>query len=142
MARQAPTLSTDSRLPGWTARLPTSSRAARHCLHPDGRLALAVMMSSKDVLVIDAEKRVQAGLVRPLPGDLPEGIVISPDGRTAYIDERASADIAVLRIAAPGGPVPVRRDGEVIPPRHPDPCPPSYAWDQRLFTPPTRLSSR
>lgn len=131
-----PTLSTDSRLPGVDgafADIVSGPRAI--AFTPDGRLALAVMMSSEDVLVIDAEKRVQAGLVRPLPGDLPEGIVISPDGRTAYIDERASADIAVLRIAAPGesGP-PVRRDGEVIPRlATPDPMPAELRLGQRLF---------
>ncbi len=131
-----PTLSTDSRLPGIDgafADIVSGPRAL--AFTPDGRLALAVMMSSEDVLVIDAEKRVQAGLVRPLPGDLPEGIVISPDGAWAYIDERASADIAVLRIAAPGdsGP-PVRRDGEVIPRLSSgDPMPAELRLGQRLF---------
>lgn len=131
-----PTLSTDSRLPGIDgafADIVSGPRAI--AFTPDGRLALAVMMSSEDVLVIDAEKRVQAGLVRPLPGDLPEGIVISPDGSFAYIDERASGDIAVLRIAAPGDSGPrVRRDGEVIP-RFPssDPMPAELRLGQRLF---------
>lgn len=131
-----PTLSTDSRLSGIDgafADIVSGPRAI--AFTPDGRLALAVMMSSEDVLVIDAEKRVQAGLVRPLPGDLPEGIVVSPDGGWAYVDERASGDIAVLRIAAAGetGP-PVRRDGSVIPRLgSSDPMPMSLRLGQRLF---------
>ena len=135
MAPPGPTLSTDSRLPGWTARLPTSSRArAPLPSPPTGAWRSRSAMSSEDVLVIDAESACKAGLVRPLPGDLPEGIVISPDGRTAYIDERASADIAVLRIAAPGesGPRTPRWRGHPAP-RHPDPMPAELRLGQRLF---------
>jgi cytochrome c peroxidase len=51
------------------------------------------------VLVLDADQRIEIDLVRPLPGDLPQGIVVSPDGQRAYVDERASSDVAVLGIA-------------------------------------------
>ena len=129
-------LSTDSRLPGLDgefADIVSGPRAL--AFTPDGRLALLVSMSSEDVLVLDAERKVQAGLVRPLPGDLPEGIVVSPDGTKAYVDERASADIAVLRIAAIGEVgAPVRRDGEVIPRlQDSDPMPKDLRLGQRLF---------
>jgi cytochrome c peroxidase len=129
-------LSTDSRLPGIDGELADIVSGPRSlAFTPDGRLALLVSMSSEDVLVIDAERKVQAGLVRPLPGDLPEGIVVSPDGLRAYVDERASGDIAVLRIAAAGeSGAPVRRDGEVI--RRlasGDPMPAELRLGQRLF---------
>ncbi|MBL9004561.1 MAG: hypothetical protein JNJ46_09955 [Myxococcales bacterium] len=129
-------LSTDSRLPGLDgefADIVSGPRAL--AFTPDGRLALVVSMSSEDVLVLDAERKVQVGLVRPLPGDLPEGIVISPDGTVAYVDERASADIAVLRIAAPGEPgAAVRREGEVIPRlQSRDSMPAELRLGQRLF---------
>jgi YVTN family beta-propeller protein len=66
---------------------------------PDGGLLLMLDMSSEDVLVINPDTQVEADLVRPLPGELPQGIVISPDGLFAYVDERASLDVAVLSIA-------------------------------------------
>lgn len=129
-------LSTDSRLPGLDGEFADIVAGPRAlAFTPDGRLALMVAMSSEDVLVLDAERKVQAGLVRPLPGDLPEGIVVSPDGSRAYVDERASGDIAVLRIAAVGEPgPPVRRDGEVIPRlQGGDPMPAELRLGQRLF---------
>lgn len=136
------TLSTDSRLPkvdGAFADIVSGPRAV--AFTPDGRLALVVDMSSEDVLVVDAERRVQAQLVRPLPGDLPEGIVVSPDGRLAFVDERASSDVAVLRIADPADPAEAGSGGErirlepAVIPRlaGPDPMPPELRLGQRLF---------
>lgn len=94
-------LSVDSRLPGVDGAFGDIVSGPRAlAFTPDGGLALVVDMSSEDVLVLDAEQRVEVDLVRPLPGDLPQGIVVSPDGRTAYVDERASSDVAVLTIAA------------------------------------------
>jgi DNA-binding beta-propeller fold protein YncE/mono/diheme cytochrome c family protein len=104
---------------------------------PDGALALLVDMSSEDVLVLDADQRVELDLVRPLPGDLPQGIVVSPDGLHAYVDERASADVAVLAIAADfrtravnrvivDGPPIARLDSS-------DPMPADMRLGQRLF---------
>jgi YVTN family beta-propeller protein len=45
---------------------------------PDGRYALVVNASSDDLVVIDAARRVEApqGLVRPLGGRMPEGVVV------------------------------------------------------------------
>lgn len=131
-------LSVDSRLPkvdGAFADIVSGPRAI--AFTPDGSLALTVDMSSEDVLVVDAERRVQTDLVRPLPGDLPEGIVVSADGRFAYVDERASSDIAVLAIApdwktrATGK---VTVDGAPIPRlASTDPMPAQMRLGQRLF---------
>lgn len=129
-------LSTDSRLPGLDGELADIVSGPRSiAFTPDGRFALVVSMSSEDVLLIDADRKVQAGLLRPLPGDLPEGIVVSPDGKTAYVDQRASADVAVLHIAQAGeSGAPLRRDGAVIPRlQSSDPMPADLRLGQRLF---------
>ncbi len=110
-------LTVDSRLPGIDGQFADIVSGPRALsFTPDGSLALLVNLSSEDVLAIDTSRRVEVGLLRPLPGDLPEGIVVSPDGTHAYVDERASADIAVLAIRSLGdtsGPR-VRLDGPPI----------------------------
>lgn len=99
----------------------------------DGDYALVVDTNSEDVLVVDAERRVQAGLVRPLPGKMPEGIVLSPDERFAYVDERSSGDVAVLRLERSGGTLRVGVDGAPIVRLANDPMPPELRLGQHLF---------
>ncbi len=73
---------------------------------PDGALAFMADAASEDVLVIDAERHVESplGLVRPLPGHQPEGLVVAGDG-SVYVDERNTSDVAVLKVASgPLGP--------------------------------------
>lgn len=97
------TLSTDSRLPGIDGQIADVVSGPRAlAFTPDGRYALVVNMSSEDLLLLDADKQVQVGLLRPLPGDLPEGIVVAPDGLHAYIDQRASNDLAVVALTPQG----------------------------------------
>jgi DNA-binding beta-propeller fold protein YncE/mono/diheme cytochrome c family protein len=100
---------------------------------PDGRFALVVAQASEDVLVVDAVERVQVGLVRPLPGHWPQGIVITADGTRAFVDERNSGDVAVLTIERDGEGIDVRVDGDVIPVRPRDPMPPELRLGQRVF---------
>jgi DNA-binding beta-propeller fold protein YncE/mono/diheme cytochrome c family protein len=131
-------LSVDSRKPGVDGAFGDIVSGPRAlAFTPDGGLALVVDMSSEDVLALDAEQRVGVELVRPLPGDLPQGIVVSPDGRHAYVDERASSDVAVLAIAADwrsravgrvvvDGPPIARLDSA-------DPMPAELRLGQRLF---------
>lgn len=129
-------LSTDSRQPGIDgqfADIVSGPRAV--AFTPDGSLALIVDMSSEDVLAIDADRRVQAGILRPLPGELPEGIVVSSDGKYAYVDERASGDVAVLSISGKevSGPR-LRLDGAPISRRAAsDPMPAELRAGQKLF---------
>lgn len=128
-------LSTDSSRPGVDGQIGdivSGPRAA--AFTPDGAYLLVVNMSSEDVLVIDAERRVESSLLRPLPGDLPEGIVISPDGSRAFVDERASADIATLALERDGGTLRVRVDGPAVSRLMAgDPMPSELRLGQRLF---------
>ena len=131
-------LSLDSRVPGIDGALADVVSGPRAlAFTPDGGLVLVVDQSSEDVLVVDANKRVELDLVRPLPGHLPEGIVVMPDGLTAFVDERATGDVAVLAIAAdwptrPSGRV--RVDGAPIPRLGSgDPMPADLRLGQRLF---------
>ena len=99
----------------------------------DGRYALVVNTSSEDILVVDATNRVESSLLRPLPGHMPEGIVLSPDGTRAYIDERNSGDVAVLRVDTSGAAPKLSVDGDVISRFTRDPMPSNMRLGQHLF---------
>ena len=94
----------------------------------DGATALVVDTNSEDVLAVGAN-RIEASLVRPLPGHMPEGIAISPDDSYAYVDERNTGDIAVLSLA--GGSIAV--DGAPIARFASDPMPAQLRFGQQLF---------
>lgn len=99
----------------------------------DGSYALVVDANSEDVLVVDAAHGVEAALVRPLPGAMPEGIVLSPDEALAYVDERASADVAVLRLDRSSGVLQATVEGPAIPRLLVDPMPANLRLGLRLF---------
>jgi YVTN family beta-propeller protein len=82
----------------------------------DGAFALMLDSASEDILAVDAVGKVEATLLRPLspdaqhPGHMQEGIVLSPDGKTAYVDERntynfvgtssgGSPDVAIISVS-------------------------------------------
>ena len=97
----------------------------------DGAYALVVDTDSEDVLVVNAS-RVEAGLLRPIPGHMPEGVVISPDDAHAYVDERNTGDVLVLDIHE-GSNVPLTIDGTPIPRYTSDPMPAQVRLGQHLF---------
>jgi YVTN family beta-propeller protein len=99
----------------------------------DGAFALMVDTNSEDVLVIDAQAQLEANLLRPLPGHLPEGLVLSPDERHAYVDERNSGDVAVLDVARTDGGLTLAVDGAPIPRLQQDPMPAQLRNGQHLF---------
>jgi YVTN family beta-propeller protein len=99
----------------------------------DGDYALMVDANSEDVLVVDATHRVESSLLRPLPGALPEGIVLSADEAWAFVDERVSGDVAVLRLDRTSGTLRVSVDGAPIPKLSADPMPATLRQGQRLF---------
>jgi YVTN family beta-propeller protein len=97
----------------------------------DGTLAFVVDTDSEDVLVVDARTRVEAQLLRPLPGHMPEGIVWV-DGEI-YVQERNTEDIAVFRVAAGDAGVTVAADGSPFPSIGSDPMPATLRVGQKLF---------
>ncbi len=97
----------------------------------DGSLAFIADSGSEDVLVVDAKQRVEAALVRPLPGHQPEGIVAGSDGRV-YVDERNTSDVAVLTVT-PGAIGPRVTVARSIPRTKTDPMPAELRLGQHLF---------
>jgi DNA-binding beta-propeller fold protein YncE len=97
----------------------------------DGRLAFVVDTDSEDVLVIDAVNRVEASLVRPLPGHMPEGVVWS-DGEL-YVQERNSEDIAAFRVDSGDGGISIVADGAPFKSLAVDPMPANLRLGQKLF---------
>ena len=98
----------------------------------DGAYALVVDTNSEDVLAIDANAGTEVTLLRPLPGHMPEGIAISPDGTTAYIDERNTGDVAVISIDRASG-LALAVDGAPISRFATDPMPTQMRFGQHLF---------
>ncbi len=98
----------------------------------DGAYALVVDTNSEDVLAVDASTGTEAMMLRPLPGHMPEGIAISPDGTTAYVDERNTGDVAVISIDRSSG-ITLAVDGATIPRFASDPMPAQMRLGQHLF---------
>ncbi|MFI5299257.1 MAG: hypothetical protein ACHREM_14275 [Polyangiales bacterium] len=99
---------------------------------PDGALALIADTGSEDVLVIDAVKRTELALIRPLPGHQAEGIAVAHDGH-AYVDERNTNDVAVLTIDATATPATVTLGATTIPRITSDPMPADMRLGQHMF---------
>jgi YVTN family beta-propeller protein len=98
----------------------------------DGAFALVVDTNSEDVLAVSGA-RVEAALARPLPGHMPEGIAIAPDDSVAYLDERNTGDVAVVRITRTGAHVSLAVDGAPIARLTADPMPAELRLGQHLF---------
>lgn len=98
----------------------------------DGAYALVVDTSSEDILVVDARAEVEASLLRPLPGHMPEGIAIAADDSVAFIDERNTGDVAIVRLDRTDSSLELAVDG-VIPRLTRDPMPPDLRLGQHLF---------
>jgi DNA-binding beta-propeller fold protein YncE len=97
----------------------------------DGKLAFVADTDSEDVLVVNAETGIEAQVVRPLPGHLPEGIVFSRG--ELYVQERNSEDIAAFRVAQSEAGVTVEADGPPFASLGSDPMPATLRLGQQLF---------
>ncbi len=98
----------------------------------DGRYAFVVDSDSEDLLVIDANARVEATVVRPLPGHLPEGVVWH--GGEVYVQERNTEDIVAFKVMADGDAgVSVVQDGNAFKSVSRDPMPANLRLGQQLF---------
>jgi YVTN family beta-propeller protein len=100
---------------------------------PDGKLALAALAQSEDVMVFDAETGNEISLVRPLPSALLEGIAVDHEGRRAYVDGRNTHNVTVLAIDPAEPLAPVSVEGAPIERLKSDPMPPELRRGQRLF---------
>ena len=131
----ARTLSTDAPdvpgIDGAFADVVSGSRALTFT--HDGKYAFMLNMSSEDILVVDADTRAQVALLRPLPGHMPEGIVISPDDQFLYVDERNTTDVAVVKIARTETAISLTVDGAAISRVVHDPMPTPMRTGQHLF---------
>ncbi len=129
------TLSTDAQdVPGVDGSF-ADVMSGPHALEftPEGDYALVADANSEDVLLVDAARRVESSLVRPLPGKTPEGIVVSPDGKFAYVDERGSLDIAVLALDRASGALAASVTVKAIPRVAADPLSASLRLGEQLF---------
>jgi DNA-binding beta-propeller fold protein YncE len=97
----------------------------------DGALAFVADTDSEDVLIVDAAARVEAQIIRPLAGHLPEGIVWS--GGKIYVQERNSEDVAAFAIARDAAGVTATPDGAAFPTLSADPMPAMLRLGQKLF---------
>lgn len=100
----------------------------------DGRLAFVVAQASEDVLVIDVARRVEAGLLRPLGGHWPQGIALSRDGASAWVDLRNTGSVTALSLRSDSdGRVTLSRAPRSFDARPQDPMPADVRLGQRVF---------
>jgi DNA-binding beta-propeller fold protein YncE len=97
----------------------------------DGQFAFVADTDSEDVLAIDAVNRVEASLVRPLPGHMPEGIVW--DRGELYVQERNSEDVAAFQVDAADGGLSIALDGTPFKTLAVDPMPAQLRLGQKMF---------
>ncbi len=97
----------------------------------DGKLAFVVNADSEDVLIIDADQRVETQIIRPLPGHLPEGVVWADS--ELYVQQRSSEDIAAFRVTRTSSGITVEPDGAPFATLSADPMPANLRLGQRIF---------
>jgi YVTN family beta-propeller protein len=97
----------------------------------DGALAFVADANSEDVLVVDAVRRVEATVVRPLPGHSPEAVVWA-NGKL-YVQERNTEDVAVFRVEQSDDLVSLDAQGSPFPSISDDPMPSELRLGQKLF---------
>ncbi len=65
--------------------------------HPNGNKAYVVMSGSEDLVVFDLNRGGNATqILRRIEGNNPRGAVISPDGKTVYVNNAMSHDLAEI----------------------------------------------
>ena len=97
----------------------------------DGKYAFVVDADSEDLLVVDAVKRIEVTVVRPLPGHLPEGVVWHDN--EVYVQERNTEDVVAFKVDESGGTASVVADGPAFPSLSADPMPAQLRLGQKLF---------
>jgi YVTN family beta-propeller protein len=97
----------------------------------DGKYAFVVDADSEDLLVVDATQRIEAQIVRPLPGHLPEGVVWHQG--EIYVQERNSEDVAAFKVEEIATGISITPDGPPFASLAVDPMPADLRLGQKLF---------
>jgi DNA-binding beta-propeller fold protein YncE len=97
----------------------------------DGGLVFVADTDSEDVLVVDTAARVEAQIIRPLPGHMPEGILWA--GGELYVQERNSEDVAAFKIDKSVSGITISPDGAPFATLAADPMPATLRLGQKLF---------
>jgi cytochrome c peroxidase len=97
----------------------------------DGAFVAVADADSEDLLIVDAERRVEVQLVRPLPGHMPDGIVWAGD--TIFVAERNTEDVAAFTVTRGAGGLTVTADGPAFATLAADPMPAQLRLGQHLF---------
>jgi YVTN family beta-propeller protein len=97
----------------------------------DGKYAFVVDTDSEDLLVIDTATRMEAAIVRPLPGHMPEGVVWVQN--EIYVQERNTEDLAAFKVEETSAGITVTADGAPIKTLGSDPMPADLRMGQQLF---------
>jgi YVTN family beta-propeller protein len=97
----------------------------------DGKYAFVADTDSEDLMVVDATNKIEAQLMRPLPGHLPEGIVFH--GSEVYVQERNSEDIAAFKVSEMTAGLSIAPDGAAFASLATDPMPANLRLGQKLF---------
>jgi cytochrome c peroxidase len=97
----------------------------------DGRYAFVADTDSEDILIVDAEQRIETQLIRPLPGHLPEAIVYA--NHELYVQERNSEDIVLFAVGQTDQGLSITPDGPAYPTLGADPMPANLRLGQQLF---------
>jgi YVTN family beta-propeller protein len=97
----------------------------------DGNYAFVADTDSEDLLVVDANARTEATIVRPLPGHLPEGVVWFQD--EVYVQERNTEDVVAFKVQEGSGGISVTQDGAPFKTLASDPMPAQLRLGQQLF---------
>ena len=97
----------------------------------DGKYLFVTDTDSEDLLAVDNTQRIEATIVRPLPGHLPEGVVWH-DGEV-YVQERNSEDIAAFKTTETPTGLTIALDGPAFASLASDPMPPDLRLGQKLF---------
>ncbi len=97
---------------------------------PGGAVALVVNRNSESLLVLDTATGTEQQIVDDLPGTLPDGLAVTPDGRRVYVNARSSGGLVSLAVDPDGT---LRVDGAAIPTRTRDPMPAVLRTGQWVF---------
>lgn len=97
----------------------------------DGKFAFVVDADSEDLLVVDATRRIETAIVRPLPGHLPEGVVWHDNH--VYVQERNTEDVIGFDVGVVDGALTLVPDGPAWKSLAVDPMPANLRLGQKLF---------